>query len=195
MRSAPIRLFHHSRRHAGFSLVEVLVSVFVLTIGLVGTAVIQLNAFRTTEQSGFHNTAVALAMQIADEIRTNSEQMRLPISPFNRLRFDAKNGEPKYSPPVNCYSETCTPRDWATHSIAEWRKQAFATLPGVRLEICRDALVVDPDSGEFRWCTNNLNPFDAPLVVKISWDEKDPSGKIVAANTPRVVILVSPFSQ
>jgi len=197
MKTAPIRLFHHSRRDAGFSLVEVLVSVLVLTVGLVGTAVIQLNAFRTTEQSGFHNTAVAIATQIADEIRTNSHQMRLASSPFNSFRYEAESVAPADTPPVNCYKTSCKPEEWAAHSMVEWQSRVFSTLPGGRVEICRDKDVFDTVSGDFRWCGSIANPVNEPVVVKIGWDEKDPSGALVDGNAPppRVVILVSPFTQ
>lgn len=196
MKTAPIRLFHHSRRDAGFSLVEVLISVLVLTVGLVGTAAIQLNAFRTTEQSGFHNIAVATAMQIADEIRTNSKQMQLPVSPFNGFRYTVGPSAPAGGALVKCYGAPCTPKEWADHSMVEWRKQVYATLPGGRVEICRDAIVFDPASDDFRWCVGNGDtPINAPVVVKISWNEKDPNGASVTASGPRVAILVSPYTQ
>lgn len=186
---------------AGFSLVEVLMSVLVLTVGLIGTALIELHAFRTTEQSNLHDTAVALGMQIADEMRANDAQMRLPAAsnPFERVRY--RTSATALASPTHCYSSTCSPAQWASQSVVEWKQRIQASLPGGRLEICRDATVVT-STGDFRWCAaGGVSGTDAPLVIKIGWYEKNPDGKEVEEDTasrpstPRVAILTSPYSQ
>ena len=197
MKREPLPRRSRSDNATGFSLIEVLISVLVLSVGLIGTAMVQLHAFRTTEQSSFHNTALALAMQIADEIRANTQQMQLTAdNPFESFRYKVETAAPDEMPSPNCYKAACTPANWATHSMIEWRKRVFETLPGGRLEICRDAVVFDDASSDFRWCEGHLaGGADAPVVVKVSWLEKSQEGKPVGGAAPRVAILVSPFTQ
>ena len=176
---------------------EVLMSVLVLTVGLIGTAMIELHAFRTTEQSNLHDTAVALAMQIADEMRANDRQTRLTLAnPFEKVKYFA-SAAPSNSL-SNCYKNACTPEEWASQSVSEWEQRIQASLPGGHLEICRDDVVVNATSGDYLWCDTPSGP-TAPLVVKIGWYEKNPDGKAVEGagkpSTPRVAILTSPYSQ
>ncbi|TFY92401.1 type IV pilus modification protein PilV [Pseudomonas kairouanensis] len=56
---------------AGTTLVEVLVTVLVLAIGLLGAAVIQLNALKSTEQSRMTSQASFIAYDMLDRIRAN----------------------------------------------------------------------------------------------------------------------------
>src|SRR5690606_15894095 len=53
----------------GFSLIEVLVAVFVLAVGVIGAAGMQLAALRTTQQSSFQTRALHLAAEMADYMR------------------------------------------------------------------------------------------------------------------------------
>ena len=48
----------------GFSLIEVLISVFVLAVGVIGAAGMQLTALRTTQQSVFQTKALHLATEM-----------------------------------------------------------------------------------------------------------------------------------
>jgi len=55
--------------HNGFSLIEVLIAVFVLALGVIGVAGMQLTAMRTSQQSAFQTTAVELPAEMADKMR------------------------------------------------------------------------------------------------------------------------------
>jgi type IV pilus assembly protein PilV len=190
------------KKDSGFSLIEVLISALVLAIGVIGTAMIQIHAFRTSEQSNFHDTAVALAMQIADEIRANDEEARLTTgNPFEGFAYTALPTPPTGSYPVNCYDNQCTPNQLATFSKYEWQQKVFETLPSGRVEICRDKTVVDAN-GRNQWCSSSggTDP-SQPLVIKVGWYERDANGKAIEGNdsaaddSPRVALLISPYTR
>jgi type IV pilus assembly protein PilV len=61
-----------SRDQAGTTLIEVLVAVPILTIGLLGAAVIQLNALKYTDSSRMISQASFIAYDMLDRIRANS---------------------------------------------------------------------------------------------------------------------------
>ena len=62
-------------RKGGFSLVEVLVAVLVLTIGLLGLAALQITGLKVTESSQFRTLATLAAYDTIDRLRTNSNPL------------------------------------------------------------------------------------------------------------------------
>lgn len=56
---------------AGFTLVEVLVALIVLSIGMLGIAALYLDTLRASRQALVRTQAVTLAADIADRIRSN----------------------------------------------------------------------------------------------------------------------------
>jgi type IV pilus modification protein PilV len=75
----------------GFTLLEVLVAVFVLAIGILGAAATQLAALRTRHQSSLMSNGVRLASALADSMRANRAPMRAGDAgnPYLQLDYDA----------------------------------------------------------------------------------------------------------
>lgn len=60
-----------SRRVAGFTLVEVLIALIVLSIGLLGIAALYVETLRANRSALVRTQAIALASDLADRIRAN----------------------------------------------------------------------------------------------------------------------------
>jgi type IV pilus assembly protein PilV len=60
-----------ARQSAGFSLIEVLVSFLVLSIGVLGMAGLQLSALKYNQTAAVRSQATFLAYDIADRMRAN----------------------------------------------------------------------------------------------------------------------------
>ncbi|QQQ51297.1 type IV pilus modification protein PilV [Pseudomonas syringae] len=58
-------------RQTGMTLIEVLVSVLILAIGLLGAAAIQLNALKYTDSAAMSSQASFIAYDMMDRIRAN----------------------------------------------------------------------------------------------------------------------------
>ncbi|MFB3302735.1 type IV pilus modification protein PilV [Pseudomonas sp. AMR01] len=65
----PCTLFH---LQSGMTLIEVLVSVLILAVGLLGAAVIQLNALKYTDSARMISQASFIAYDMLDRVRANS---------------------------------------------------------------------------------------------------------------------------
>ena len=92
---------------SGFSLVEVLVSLCILSLGVIGAMSLQLSAMRTTQQSGFHNIALLLAADIADQVRYSAiagASMGAGENPL--LTLDFKNSEQVLALPALCWGDS-----------------------------------------------------------------------------------------
>lgn len=185
----------------GFSLIEVLISVFVLTVGVVGAAGMQLVALRTSQQSVFQTQALHLATEMADRMRANVGQMRLSddANPYLQIDYESSASQQIVSGP-DCYGAHahCDAAQLALFDIAESLRRISSELPGGRIKVCRDAMPWNNGTQRFNWeCTAGANAA-APLIVKIGWKEKRPDGKPLhetGADAPAIALLVAPYAR
>lgn len=116
-------------RHAtlGFSLVEVLVAMFVVAMGILALAGLLQASTRYSKMSELRSAATLLANDIGDRIRAN------PIGAQLGGGYDlAEKTFPTSLPTAHaaCTSETpCTPSDLALTDMAAWTARVRATLP------------------------------------------------------------------
>lgn len=187
----------------GFSLIEVLVSVFVLTVGVIGAAGMQLTALRTAQQSAFQTRALHLAADMADMMRANVEQMRLDDSanPYLLVDYQSSPGT-DHSPTRSCYSADrhCDAEQLALFDIAQLLQRIDRDLPGGRIRICRDALPWNAKTGHFVWncALASSTAAVAPLVIKIGWQEKNQNSQALQDHTlatPHMVLTVASYSK
>ena len=65
-------------RQRGVSLIEVMIAVFVLAIGLLGAAGMQLSALKYTDSSRMNSQASFIVYDIIDRMRANADPVQLP---------------------------------------------------------------------------------------------------------------------
>jgi type IV pilus assembly protein PilV len=107
---------------AGFSLIEVLVTVVVLAIGLLGLAGLQINGLRYTHSAYFRSQATILAEDILDRMRAN------------RAAAEAGNyiigiGTSPGTASCEGTSANCTSDQMAGADLYEWKQVLSKTLP------------------------------------------------------------------
>lgn len=183
----------------GFSLIEVLIAVFVLALGVIGVAGMQLTAMRTSQQSAFQTTAVELAAEMADKMRTNDQQMKLPDggNPFLNVDYQSQSGAPT-SARVTCYGvgSNCSAQDLAAFDIDEWEKRIKASLPISRAKICRDGRPWDSDAKSLTW---DCDSSSGSIMIKIGWQAKNPDGSFTVERgtsfPPIVALTVMPYTK
>lgn len=61
----------YGERQSGMTLVEVMISLLVLSVGLLGAAALQLNALKYTDSSTMNSQASFIAYDMLDRIRAN----------------------------------------------------------------------------------------------------------------------------
>jgi type IV pilus assembly protein PilV len=115
-------------REAGFSLVEVLVAMFIVAMGILALAGLLQAATRYSKMSELRSTATLLANDIADRIRANP--MGGAVGPGGYDLTDA--AFPSLLPPPHApctASAPCGPVDLARVDLAVWTTRVRATLP------------------------------------------------------------------
>lgn len=142
----------------GFSLIEVLISILILSFGIFGTLKMQVHSIQSSQQSNFYSTATELALDIAEKIRSN----RIHIA-------------------------DCVSNQLANAEISEWIKHVGSALPNARAVICRDSAPWDDNTEALTWnCTSTDE--NASVIIKLGWAEKssgdDPPPRLAVAVTP-----------
>ncbi len=111
------------QRQQGFTLVEVLIAVVVLSLGMLGLVGLQMTATRSN-QSAYHRTQAALLAQDAlERIRINADEAK--IAGYDIAFADAPPAAP------NCIddSQDCNPTALRNFDLAEWLGRLSAELP------------------------------------------------------------------
>lgn len=101
------------RAQRGFTLLEVLIAIVILSVGLLGVAGMQASGMRTNKAAYNRTVATAMAMDMIDRIRANPRA----IDEYNN--FDTENGIPTKQACIN-NATGCTPAELAMHDKYEW---------------------------------------------------------------------------
>ena len=158
--------------NAGFTLLEVLVAVLVLSFGLLGIAGLLLSTMQNNTIAAQRTTATFLAQDITDRIRQNLNATK---------RFTLANipRTPDYLNSVgtnnNCYGPAPTGQCADSGAVAEkdlyiWNALIKNSLPAGEGVVCRD---LTPDDGT-RFLDAQCDNLDtSPWVVKIFWTVRE----------------------
>lgn len=119
-------------RNYGFSLVEVLITLVIMSVGMLGIAGLYVQSLQAGRTSMFRHHAVTLAGDVADRIRAN---------PRAALAYTAPVGADN-----NCIlgGVDCSPAQMAANDILLWKAQALDTLPGGDVTIVFNNAVLPP---------------------------------------------------
>lgn len=104
------KIEHSGQRDAGFTLIEVMVAVLVLSVGLLGLASLQANGLRQNSSAYMRTQAIIMANDMADRMRANPTEVA--AGTYNNIV--ATIADP------GCLLATCTPDRIAEHDIATW---------------------------------------------------------------------------
>lgn len=119
----------NTKQH-GFTLIEILVAVLVLSVGLLGIAGLQTKGTQHVYDAQLHTLAAIQVQDMADRIRANLEGMR-------DGRYNALSTTPPTNP--SCDSDTCTPEQLAAYDMYRWNTDNGALLPSGAGQIaCED---------------------------------------------------------
>lgn len=105
-------------RQAGFSLIEILVTTVVFSIGILGVAGLNAVSKRASFESVQRSTASELAFTLLENMRSNSAALDVYLA-AGTLGGGSLGTEPA---PVCDAPSACTAAEFATHSLWEWEQ-------------------------------------------------------------------------
>jgi type IV pilus assembly protein PilV len=140
---------HRLHRTRGFTLVEALVALVVLSIGMLGIAALYVESLRAGRTALIRSQAVTLASDMADRIRAN----RAGGITYDKDVDDA--GTLSGDCEQDGASASCTPAVMADHDKAIWDAEVIRSLPA--------------GTAQIEFTDANLNVY----VITVTWAEQD----------------------
>jgi type IV pilus assembly protein PilV len=120
-----------SRTVSGFTLIEVLIALVIMSVGMLGIAGLYVHSLQAGRTSMLRHHAITLAGDVADRIRAN------PRAGADYALAGTDN---------NCVDGgiNCTPAEMAANDIDLWDQQAVDTLPTGTVTVVYNNGVVPP---------------------------------------------------
>ncbi len=204
------QLQRHSPRHStGFSLVEVLVSVVILSFGMLAMVGLQASALQSNREARMQSTATSLARELAEKMRGNHDVAILTTAASNPY-LGSFSHPMSAATPTYCYgvgqncdivagTQIAKATRVANAEITEWLARVDDTLPEGRVVVCFDSTPFDA-SGNPQWACSNSGDI---AVVKMGWTRgstnRTPTATALekasaAGSRPSVIFPVTPSS-
>jgi len=155
---------HSENKQRGFTLLEVLIALLVLSIGLLGLAALQTTGLRSNEMASMRTTSTMLAYDISDRMRANPQGT---IDGDYIIDSDPVTGT---IPDCTSASSTdCTTAELATFDLSQW-KTALAQLPGGQGDISQAAGTPLVNTITVRWDENRTGAIGTDCPPQDSTD-------------------------
>lgn len=124
-----------SKHQKGFSLVEILVALLILSIGLLGLAALQTTSLKFNTDSYMRTQATYFVYDIIDRMRANSDSV---VAGGTYDVPDATSAASIISTYQSCKASTCACNNTgvcnasqiATHDLGRWYERMASVLPG-----------------------------------------------------------------
>jgi type IV pilus assembly protein PilV len=199
--TTPLPLFaarRARRRESGFTLLEVLVAIIVLSFGVLGVVGLQAASLQANKEARNQSAAVRLGRELGDMMRGNKDVAILAsttANPYLVSNFTSASALPPA--PDDCSSAACaTTTTVAQFHIRDWLSRVRNELPGARVVICVDSAPYD-SAGLPTWACTNTGGMS---VVKMGWTRQSTdraasaASAVDQASVPAVVLPLIPGS-
>ena len=168
----------HKCRQSGFSLIEVLIAVIILSIGMLGAAGMQAAAMQANKETRHQSVAAAFARELADKMRGNHAiaiKKEFADNPYLVLETTLTGIAPFVAPSENCFLTAClSTAAVAAWDMADWQNRVRNALPDPKIKICFDAAPFNSD-GTTEWNCTGTGDIS---VIKMAWTSTGTDGQL-----------------
>jgi len=153
------------RPQAGFTLLEVLVSMLIIAVGLLGMAGLQIQSLKQGQSAYYRSVATQLAYDLADRMRGNMAGVL--ANEYNRTGIGSDYG----TAVPDCNTTTgCNAAALARNDAYEWQQMVANLLPGGQGIVCLDSTPDDGVSPATHGCETTAPTAVRPThAIKIWW--------------------------
>lgn len=135
-------------RSAGFSLLEVLIALVILSVGLLGIAGLLSGTMKSNSSAYMRTQATVLAYSVIDRMRSNLPAVQNTTYDVSMPAAPATSGSSA------CDTTACASPALAAYDISQWEQELAESLPGGRGSI-----------------TTNVSPGATTVTVTVLWDD------------------------
>ena len=130
---------------SGSTLIEVLVTMLIVSFALLGVAGMQLTSVRTQQTAHLRDAAVNQVQMLAERIRSNSSVLGgAGVTAYLAANDYANASTIPADPACSANAGTCTSAEAAQLDVREWRQNLARELPGGRGSIFSVATTAVP---------------------------------------------------
>lgn len=140
---------------------EVLITVVIMSVGLLGLAGLQFDSLRGNHNAYMNSIATAQAWDAADRLRANR-----PGVDAGHYNLSDSAGSSQ-----NCTSGGCSALELAAFDAFEWHTDNVSRLPNGQGVICLDSTPDDGASQGANACDGNATTGINMFAVKVWWDD------------------------
>lgn len=137
-RALPLRVTRYNQK--GVGLIEVLISLLVISTGVLGLTALQLNSFSSNRTAYFRTQATVLAYDIIDRQRSNESIARAG-------GYVVSTGVASGS----VCTDSCSPDDIANTDLFQWKTEIASQLPNGDGFIAATAGITDGYDVTVQW--------------------------------------------
>jgi len=158
MRTETQRLCPARTQQRGFTLVEAMVSLVVLSVGMIGIAALYAQGLGAGRTAQYRTQAVNLVADMADRIRVN----RLGLAAYAGGAAN-NNCDPQGGGGVDC-----APAQMAAHDLFVWNQQVQQVLPNGQWQILFNAGALPPSYAiQVTWDEVGQGPIQHQMVIQV----------------------------
>ncbi|MGB8518055.1 MAG: type IV pilus modification protein PilV [Gallionella sp.] len=139
-------------RESGFSMIEILITLVIISLALLGSAGLQAYALKTNQGGQFRNQAAFLVSDIIERMEAN-KTYAVGLNVYDTALTQT----------VDCTANNCTPAQLAGYDVAQWQTAVASAVP-------QGVGTVTGVAG---------NP--ASYTVKVSWVDRQNNAKYAAS--------------
>jgi type IV pilus assembly protein PilV len=126
----------------GVTMIEVLVSMVVLSVGLLGTAGLQTTSLRSNHSAYMRSQATAIAYDLVDRMRSNPDGVA--AGNYDDIDSTSLPADPACVDTAN----GCSAAQLAAHDIRDWSLNALPALPGATGTVVVDDMGTAADDSD-----------------------------------------------
>ena len=162
----------HAAKHCGFTLIEVLVTIVLLAIGLLGLAGLQAFSLKNSHGSFYRSIASQQAYDMADRIAANQKGV-------TGGHYDNLSATIPTNP--NCITRPeCTFPQMAVTDQYQWLRANAVVLPNGSGTVC----IIDPGTGN---CVTYTAGATRIFRITVSWTERTGDDNVTQSFVTRFV--------
>lgn len=143
----------------GIGLIEVLVSLLILAVSILGFSALQMRSVQATSETIDRTQTLTLMRSFAEKIRANSSNILLYQQEFNKIRNNNFN-----PPSEKCLNKVCNAREIVNADVYGFSEQLKNTGLKMALEVC-------PSTGG----SKGVNSVMYSYCLVASWGDTEPT--------------------
>jgi len=167
-------MLNNKYKSRGFSMLEVLVTLVIILIGVLGVAGMQMLAINNTQIARTHSLAAILASSLVAEMQVNEPYWSTAVTSTTVVGFNNKDwtnttlGDSVLNGlRSNCMDASCIPTAMAAYDLKTWGANVATLLPGGAAKVSCHGAIPNICTISVTWKEKNVALHNMPAGASV----------------------------